>query len=223
MNTNMNSRYINIEFDEDLVRKNTNNNENLFKLARRIYDGLQEHGYTANSFDKKHGVSKTSILEYIRGNQVPSVLQLLKFAECFNVSTDYLLGLTDLKSPNNDFKTVHNLTGLTDDAIQGLQMYYDMVKNRGFNVEKCSIAKDFRTINYLLSDNNGFKLFNSLTDYLWFKEIYKNGINGETKIIDDDTNFEYLFKEHEEMQKIRIDRAIYALKDKIDKSLNIDK
>lgn len=222
MNTNMNSRYINIEFDENLVRKNTNNNENLFKLARRIYDGLQEHGYTANSFDKKHGVSKTSILEYIRGNQVPSVLQLLKFAECFHVSTDYLLGLTDLKSPDNDFKTVHNLTGLTDGSIQGLKMYYDTAKTVDFNAEKCSITRDFRTINYLLSDNNGFKLFKSLSDYLWFKEIYKKGITGESKIIDDDTNFEYLLKEHEEMQKIRIDRAIYELKDKIDKSLNLD-
>lgn len=206
-------------YDEIEVRENTKN-ESLVKLAKRLSECLKDNGYTANSFSKKHGVSKSSICQYLKGKQVPNAVQLLTFSEHLHVSVDYLLGISELKSTDDNFKIVHSLTGLSDKAIQGLKEYYDNAKILGFDTEKDSRMRDFRTINYLLSDHNGFQLFNSLTNYLWFKEIYKKGINSQTKIIDDDTNFEFIMKEQEEIEKIRIDKAIYRLKDEIDESLD---
>ena len=40
-------------------------------------------------------ISPCMISGYERNNKTPSLETVIKFAECFNVSTDFLLGLTD--------------------------------------------------------------------------------------------------------------------------------
>lgn len=48
---------------------------------------------------------------------------IVKIAKVFDVTTDYLLGLTDLESTDITYKKIHKVTGLTDDAISVLQEY----------------------------------------------------------------------------------------------------
>lgn len=47
------------------------------------------------------GVQRQSISLWHNGETRPDILSLGKIAEYFNVSTDYLLGLTDCRNPNN--------------------------------------------------------------------------------------------------------------------------
>lgn len=50
------------------------------------------------------GVGKTTISNYETGYSVPDLDTLIKLAEYFQVTTDYLLGLTDDKTQKNDDK-----------------------------------------------------------------------------------------------------------------------
>lgn len=50
------------------------------------------------------GVGKTTISNYETGYSVPDLDILIKLAEYFQVTTDYLLGLTDDKTQKNDDK-----------------------------------------------------------------------------------------------------------------------
>lgn len=45
------------------------------------------------------GVDQASISSYECGKYLPTIEILLKLAEYFGVSTDYLLGLSDIKTP----------------------------------------------------------------------------------------------------------------------------
>lgn len=45
------------------------------------------------------GIDQSSISSYETGKYLPTVEVLAKYAEYFGVSTDYLLGLTDVKTP----------------------------------------------------------------------------------------------------------------------------
>lgn len=55
---------------------------------------------------------------------------IIKIAKVFNVTTDYLLGLTDLESTDITYKKIHKVTGLTDDAISVLQEYNAIYKGQ---------------------------------------------------------------------------------------------
>lgn len=57
---------------------------------------------------------------------------IVKLAEYFNVSTDYLLGKSDIRNIEDEFKFAYHkeITGLTEDEIKEALEFYKMVKNR---------------------------------------------------------------------------------------------
>lgn len=58
------------------------------------------------SFGQMINVAKSSIASYEAENRQPSFEKLKKMAEVFNVSTDYLIGLTDDPDPKKSFRNV---------------------------------------------------------------------------------------------------------------------
>jgi transcriptional regulator with XRE-family HTH domain len=50
-------------------------------------------------------------------NNFPSVEHLILLSEFFGVSTDYLLGLSEVKSPKAELKAIAKTTGLSEDAV----------------------------------------------------------------------------------------------------------
>lgn len=57
---------------------------------------------------KKLGISPSTLNGYEKGNHDPKSTGLIKIAEICNVSTDYLLGLSDKISQLNDSSTSQN-------------------------------------------------------------------------------------------------------------------
>lgn len=57
---------------------------------------------------------------------------IVKLAEYFNVSTDYLLGKSNIRNIEDEFKFAYHkeIEGLTADEIKEALEFYKMVKNR---------------------------------------------------------------------------------------------
>lgn len=57
---------------------------------------------------------------------------IVKLAEYFNVSTDYLLGKSNIRNIEDEFKFAYHkeMEGLTEDEIKEALEFYKMVKNR---------------------------------------------------------------------------------------------
>lgn len=57
---------------------------------------------------------------------------IVKLAEYFNVSTDYLLGKSNIRNIADEFKFAYHkeMEGLTEDEIKEALEFYKMVKNR---------------------------------------------------------------------------------------------
>ncbi len=49
---------------------------------------------TAKSFAENFGIDATTVTRYLQGKRVPSVANLVRLADYFNCTTDYLLGRT---------------------------------------------------------------------------------------------------------------------------------
>ena len=60
------------------------------------------------------------VIYRIESGTMPCKKVLKAYCKYFNVTSDYLFGLSNLKSAKEDYIVTHKLTGLTDNAIDTL-------------------------------------------------------------------------------------------------------
>ena len=68
-------------------------------MLDRLYELRKARNITQQRLAVDLGVDQASISSYESGKYLPTVEVLIKIAHYFGVSTDYLLGLSDVKSP----------------------------------------------------------------------------------------------------------------------------
>ena len=66
---------------------------NLPIFAERLSDLIFDSKKIAREISKEINIGKTTIYEYLSGTKMPSLANLIKLADYFKCSTDYLLGL----------------------------------------------------------------------------------------------------------------------------------
>ena len=71
-------------------------------LSKKIYELRMSFGWTQVQLAQKLGITKQTISNWENDNIQPSIDMLVKLSKIFNVSTDYLLGLTPTNSINVD-------------------------------------------------------------------------------------------------------------------------
>nr|DAU44076.1 MAG TPA: repressor protein [Caudoviricetes sp.] len=91
--------------------------ETLEKFPERLKGIIGERDVTLRELVKRIGVSLGILSDWQNGNKKPKVESVIKLATYFNVSTDYLLGLTDVRSVDDSVQAVARKTGLSENAI----------------------------------------------------------------------------------------------------------
>ena len=66
---------------------------------------------TAKEVSEKNGVTKQAVYNMEAGKSNPSVDTLMKLAELYNVSTDYLLGLINFENFKSQYEHLQSLEG----------------------------------------------------------------------------------------------------------------
>ncbi len=66
---------------------------NLSIFSERLSELIFDINKIGREIAKDIGIGKTTIYEYLSGNKMPSLSNLIKIADYFNCSLDYLLGL----------------------------------------------------------------------------------------------------------------------------------
>lgn len=89
-------------------------------LPTRIRELIAEQKITQNALAKDLGVTRQAISQYCDGSTVPNADKLLKLAQYFNVSADYLLGITNAKTIDKDVQFICEYTGLNESVIASL-------------------------------------------------------------------------------------------------------
>lgn len=101
---------------------------NRIKLLR------EEKNMTQQELADKLQGAKSSIAMYENEERKPSLEVLLKLAEIFNVSTDYILGISDIRNPEElnrvPFANAGGLDveGLDEEDLLELQKQVDYIK-----------------------------------------------------------------------------------------------
>jgi transcriptional regulator with XRE-family HTH domain len=77
-------------------------------------------GATQQEVANRVGVSRQNVGKWLSGETTPDINTLVKIADAYEVTTDFLLGRTDVKTMNTQLKGVCEYTGLSENSIREL-------------------------------------------------------------------------------------------------------
>lgn len=95
--------------------------ENRLPIFTKRFRELQGEK-TNTEFADFLGLSRQTVGFYCNADRLPDVVTLVQIADRCKVSTDYLLGLTDIKTIQKDVAIVAKTVGLSEDAIEALKL-----------------------------------------------------------------------------------------------------
>lgn len=85
---------------------------------------LKERKITPGELAGHLGVTRQTVSNYCLGQTTPSFQLLCEIADFFDVSTDFLLGRTNVQSPSVEIQAIAAATGLTEHTIETLQFLF---------------------------------------------------------------------------------------------------
>lgn len=95
----------------------------------RLNELFIEYCGTAVAFADFLGTSRQTLGYYLNGQRIPDAKTIKKICERCNVSSDWLLGLSDTRKPDASAQAVNEYTGLSEAAIESIRA----IKEEGFN------------------------------------------------------------------------------------------
>lgn len=119
-----------------------------------------QHEMNQDEFSKFLGISRPTVGFYENGERVPDAVRLAQIAQRCNVSSDWLIGLSNMKSPENNKLLISDL-GFSDHLISSLKWIAKNSRKFGWNpLEK------------LILGSTGHRLINELFMLAWYSGIY---------------------------------------------------
>lgn len=91
-------------------------------FARNLRRLMDENRVSQAELAEEIAKSRQTVSQYANGINEPGYETLCKIASYFRVTTDYILGRTDVKMPSTDLQAVVGYTGLTEDNVVALNM-----------------------------------------------------------------------------------------------------
>lgn len=89
-------------------------------FAQNLSSLMEERDISHAELGKYLGVSGSAVGYYTVGQSAPSLEKVVKIAEYFDVSTDYLLTGTEIKSKDKDKVFIGEYTGLSEESIDSI-------------------------------------------------------------------------------------------------------
>lgn len=108
-----------------------NNVTNVFKTRLKELRGNKNQTETA----KEMGISRSALSYYEAGERTPDINVLCTIAKYYNVTADYLLGLSDIPKPDIDSSAICDKLGLNQCAINNLSQIKQTVLSTPTNEE----------------------------------------------------------------------------------------
>ena len=179
---------------------------------------LKERKITPGELAGHLGVTRQTVSNYCLGQTTPSFQLLCEIADFFNVSTDYLLGRTETRSPDANIRAVCEFTGLSESAVNGLKTH----SSRSVAFISKLIAQGEITHIGLLYDG----LIHSVSNLNAATNLYENidpasSHPADVKVVRD----YYRAKDNADIAQWKLERSIRKLLEKMlkgEKDLGID-
>lgn len=145
-------------------------------LATRLAAARKENNYTQEEIAEFLNCGRATITNYESGRRSPDYDTLIKLSKKYNVTTDYLLGLTGAETSDKDIRYICDYTNLNEQTVDVLH-----------NSE--SVFSKF--INYFLSEEENMIAFVTLiTSFNLYRSWIVEMVDFKKKMLESNNNIE---------------------------------
>jgi plasmid maintenance system antidote protein VapI len=141
------------------TRKEINNNTTFLHRFRELSD---KSNRSYDELAAEFGAARQTVSKWIIGESIPGIDALLKMAKYFNVSADYLLGLSDTVSTDVNVKAAMEYTGLTEAAIERLHGGFDYPEYYEMHLDDVEKKENLRVTSALIASREFETMINCL-------------------------------------------------------------
>lgn len=129
-----------------------------------------ESKMTQEKFAKICNVSGSAMKNYLKGERMLPLENVIALCNHFSVSADWLLGLSDVRQPSADLRGVCNFTGLSEQAINKItdtELNHPMSKTLSRMIESERFSNFITTYQIFLTFLNRLKVedLEKMADY----------------------------------------------------------
>lgn len=141
---------------------------------KNLKNAIDKSGMTREQIAEKAGCDTSSITKYYNGDRYPKTDIIIKLAEIFNCSTDYLLGVSDVFTSlvTDDDKAMRiscDYTGLNEETIEFFSFYHLKCKDKNFMQEFIEFIEFF-----ILAVKDDYSFTIDISDLIKCTNTYKN-------------------------------------------------
>lgn len=115
-------------------------------LGERLKELRKEKKLLQKELAYDLNLSQETISLYETNRREPDYTTLIKIADYFNVSVDYLLGRTDIKDPMNkiesEFNKSFNIEDLSPESREDLKKYIELLKLKDMQERNSEISDE---------------------------------------------------------------------------------
>lgn len=155
--------------------------------------------------EEEFGAARQTVSKWLNGTRLPNAASLVKIARYYNVSVDYLLGLSNTKSPDVNARVAAEYTGLSERAVEWLHSGLGDFECDGVvGLDEATKKENCDTASALIQDKAFSKMIHHLKE-ISLESYLERILNilwedySECDLPEDDPNFHYASKEDREI------------------------
>lgn len=163
---------------------------------------------TQQEIADKIGVSRQNIGKWLSGNTTPDIVTLCMIAKAYNVSTDYLLGLSNVSSPSMEVRTVCEITGLSQKSVDNILNMKNNKLSINLLFEDANLEQLIKYLEEIRNIMTGRMYYNKIISPIintndFYDSLVKNGLS-MYKLVDT-SHFESSHKNQESSDTVNYD------------------
>lgn len=180
--------------------------DNVF--STRLRELMKKNRITQQQLSEKVDCSRQAISQYMDGSNAPNIDKLYNIARYFNVSADYLMGLSDFASTDTDITAICEYTGLSENAVYRICNEWETDEGIPIIAIYADEPEEIKRIeNEIVCKNLLFEISHKIYD------IGCQYCQAISNITPHRENFESLYNQHQEIQEYKrnIDGILFSL------------
>ena len=122
-------------------------------IGTRIAELRKSAGEKQEDLAEVLGCNRGSLANYETGKRTPDAEIIIKTAQHYGTTTDYILGMTDTKENDTTMQKICNYTGLSDKSVHFLHLINEISKTNEDSVPKQQTSLFFKLQDAYYNDN----------------------------------------------------------------------